>query len=95
MLQQDQNIPLAVYTVARDLNIAYDSQKDHRLGDWFTAERRGLSPDYNLLLRLLKRLRLEEIAALNYNFCKRYEAQMTGYAGFEKEMEKAREKLAD
>lgn len=95
MLQQQQNIPLAVYTVARDLNIAYESQKDHRLGDWFAAERRGLPPDYNLLLRLLKRLRLEEIATLNYNFCKRYEARMTGYAGFEKEMEKARKKLTD
>ena len=89
MLQQGQNMPLAIYSIARDLNIAYESQKNHSLGTWYSAESRWLPADYSLLLRMLSRLRLEEIAALNYHFCKQYKDQMLGYAGFEEEMDKA------
>ena len=89
MLQHQQNIPLAVYSISRGLNKAYEAQKEHTLGQWFIAERRGLPTDYNLLLRMLSRLRLEEITALNYYFCNKYKDQMIGYSGFGEEMEKA------
>ncbi|HEV7782924.1 MAG TPA: M48 family metallopeptidase [Chitinophagaceae bacterium] len=89
MLQHGQNKPLAIYSISRDLNIAYQAQKNHELGKWFSPETRGLPPDYNLLLRMLSRLSLDEIAALNYHFCKQYGEQMAGYDGFQEEMDKA------
>jgi hypothetical protein len=89
MLQHQQNIPLAVYSIARGLNKAYEAQKDHTLGQWFISESRGLPEDYNLLLRMLSRLRLEDIAALSYHFCKKYKDEMAGYAGFDEELAKA------
>jgi hypothetical protein len=42
---------------------------------------------------LLSRLRLEEIAALNYYFCNQYQDQMVGYAGFGEEMDKAKKRF--
>lgn len=89
MLQEQQHMPLAIYSITRDLNLAYQTQKKHELGKWFTAETRGLPQDYNLLLRMLSRLSLDDIAAINYYFCMRYKDQMAGYAGFREEMEKA------
>lgn len=89
LLQSGQNIPLAVYSIARGLNLAYEYQKNHTLGLWFTAETRGLPEDYNLLLRMLSRLTLQDIAELNYHFCKQYKEEMSEYAGFAEEMEKA------
>ena len=89
MLQNRENIPYAVYSVARGLNLAYESQKNHRLGTITDKESRGYPADYNLLLRIFDRLRLDEIAAINYYFCSHYLAQMTGYEGFDEEMKKA------
>ena len=86
-------MPLAIYSIARGLNLAWESQKNHTLGLLFTAESRGLPEDYNLWLRMLTRLSLDEIAALNYYFCKQYKEQMNGYAGFEEEMNKAIKKF--
>ena len=89
MLQHGKNVSLAIYSIARDINIAYETQKNHTLGEWFSAETRGLPADYNSLLRMLAKIKLDEIAALNYHFCKKYGDQMAGYAGFAEEMEKA------
>lgn len=89
MLQGGENIPFAVYSIARDLNLAYEKQKAHRLGTMTDKETRGYRADYNLLLRMVDRLRLEELADLNYYFCTRYKDQLSGYAGFEEEMKKA------
>ncbi len=93
MLANKKNMPLAIYSIARGLNLAWDSQKNHTLGLLFVAEGRGLPEDYRLWLRMLTRLSLDEIAALNYYFCKQYKDQMTGYAGFEEEMNKAFKKF--
>ncbi len=89
MLQNSENIPFAAYSVARALNFVYDNQQNHRLGLVTDKETRSYPANYNLLLRMIDRLRLDEIANLNYYFCRQYQAQMTGYAGFEEEMNKA------
>ena len=89
MLQNDENFPYAVYAIARDLNLIYENQKKHNVGVVTTKEARGYPADYNLLLRMLDRLRLEEIASLNYNFCMQFKAQMSDYAGFNEELNKA------
>lgn len=89
ILQSGENTPFAVYSIARCLNNIYDNQKNHKLGIVTDKEARGYPDDYNLLLRLLDRLRLDEIANMNYNFCSQYKGQMSLYAGFEEEWNKA------
>ncbi len=95
MLQQGDNIPVAVYSSARDLIFFYIGRRDHTIGTMFSAEAKWFPADYNLLLRMLTRLRLEEIAGVNYYFCKKYESQMTGYAGFSEEMDKATKSMSN
>jgi hypothetical protein len=90
LLQANKNVPLAVYSVARCMNLIYEKQKDHKLGLAIETESKGNASDYNLLLRMLSRLRLDEIADLNYFFCKKYADQAKNYPGFEIEMNKVR-----
>jgi len=90
MLQDGQHKPLAIYSIARALNEIYQHQKDHKLGLIIETENRYYKEEYNLLLRMLYRLRLYEIAELNYHFCKQHENEMTGYEGFADEMKKAK-----
>lgn len=91
MLQEGKYLPLAVYSVARDLNMLYKYQKEHQIGLITDTESRYFSAGYNLLLRMLYRLRLGEIAELNAAFCTFYQEQMKGYEGFAEEMKKAME----
>lgn len=91
LLQVKDNVPLAVYSIARDLNLIYEAQKNHTLGTIINREDKFYPDDYNLLLRMLNRLQLSEIANLSYHFCSKYEAMMKGYEGFEKEMRKAKQ----
>ncbi|HWJ26762.1 MAG TPA: hypothetical protein VNS32_09475, partial [Flavisolibacter sp.] len=76
------------YSIARDLNLLFQRQKDHKLGD-IEKESRTYPADYNLLLRLIDRLTLSEMASINYYFCRKYEAQMKDYNGFAEEKNKA------
>lgn len=89
MLQDNRYIPLAVYSVARDLNRVYEHQQKHELGLITDTESRFFTENYNEFLRMLYRLRLNEIAELNAAFCSAYKNQMTGYEGFSAEMIKA------
>jgi Zn-dependent protease with chaperone function len=89
LLQTGENTPLAVYSIARCLNDIYDSQKNHKLGSRIDTESKGYPEGYNLLLRMLNQIRLDEIASVNYHFCKQYETEMKNYAGFREEMNKA------
>lgn len=88
MLQGRDYTSLAVYSIARDLNILFQKQKDHTLAD-IEKETRTFPADYNLLLRMIDRWRLDEIASINYYFCRKYAAQMNGYNGFADEEKKA------
>ncbi len=90
MLQANKHIPLAVYSIARDLNLIYKRQKEHQLGLIIDSESRYFTEEYNTLLRMLYRLRLNEIAGLNANFCSFYQQQMKNYQDFEEEMTKAK-----
>jgi Zn-dependent protease with chaperone function len=90
MLDAKENMQLAVFSIARSLNMIYENQKTHTMGDLVSAETRGYPDDYNLLLRMLSRLRLEEVANVSYYFCNQYASVMKDYPGFEAEMNKAR-----
>jgi hypothetical protein len=94
MLQNGDYTSLAVYSVARDLNILFQRQKDHKLED-IEKETRTYPADYNLLLRMVDRWRLDEIAAVNYYFCKKYASQMTGYNEFAEEKRQAQKNFLD
>jgi hypothetical protein len=91
LLQAQDHVPLAVYSIARDLNKIYEGQRDHTLGTLISREDKFFPDDYNLLLRMLNKMQLFEIATLNYHFCNKYESMMKGYEGFDKEMRKAKE----
>ena len=88
-MEQKENTSLAIFSVARCLNMIYEKQQEHKLGLTIDAENKNYSKDYNLLLRMLSRLRLDEIAAINYNFCKQYKEEMKNYSGFAEEIKKA------
>lgn len=91
MLQHGDNLPFAIYSISRALNKIYISQKQHQLGMITEKEDRAYPMEYNLLLRMFDRLRLDEIAELSFQFCSYYQSQMNGYKEFETEMEKAKQ----
>jgi len=90
MLQQQENLQFAIFSVARCLNMLYEAQKNHWLGKATVKENREYTNDYNLLLRMIDRLKLDEIADLSYSFCRYYQVLMEGYEGFDNEFKKAR-----
>jgi hypothetical protein len=89
MLQQQENMSWAIYSVARCLNKIYECQRDHQLGTMVDTESKGYPDDYNALLRLLNRVRLDEVAALSIHFCEKYGKQMEGDEAFAREKSKA------
>ncbi|MCX6316336.1 MAG: M48 family metallopeptidase [Bacteroidetes bacterium] len=91
LLQEGKNTTMAIYSIARDLNLLYQQQKDHTLGLSVDSENRQYPESYNLLLRMLYRIRLEEIADLAYYFCTAYSEQMKDYAAFAAEWNKAKQ----
>ncbi len=88
-LQAGENVPMAVFSIARCLNDLYDKQKDHKLGLSIDTENKNYPADYNQLLRMLSKLRLEEIAAINYQFCMEKQDQMKNYKGFAEQLKRA------
>ncbi|MBI5371563.1 MAG: M48 family metalloprotease [Sphingobacteriales bacterium] len=91
LLKSGQHRSYAIYSVARVLNGLYDAQLNHRFGLVTEKENRTNSGNYNLLLRMLDRVRLDELAALSYYFCTQFRQEMAGYTAFEAEWKKAQE----
>ncbi len=89
MLQEKKHVPLAIYSVARNLNIIYQQQKEHKLGLITDSENKKYTEGYNLLLRMLSRIRLNELAEMNEAFCSYYSNQMNNFKAFTEEHEKA------
>ena len=89
LLQTGENIAMAVYSVSRCLNEIYEKQQQHKLGLTIDTENKRFPEDYNGLLRFLNKIRLDEIASINYYFCQQYQGLMKNYTGFAEEMSKA------
>lgn len=85
MIQEQKFMPYAVFSVARCLNKIYEEQKNHTLGLQIDTENKAFADDYNLLLRLLSRIRLQEAGLLSLHFCASYNEQMKPYLDFQKE----------
>ena len=93
MLQDYEYKPYALFSIARALNDMYEGRENHSLGLKTEGETRGFPQDYNLLLRMVSRLKLDEIAALSYYFCKEHRSEMSVYIGFEEEYSKAKMRI--
>lgn len=89
LLQSEEHRAFAIYSVARCLNRIYLCQKEHTLGLAIDVEHKSRREDYNLLLRMLRKIRLDEIASMNYQFCSKHRESMKGYKPFEDEGRKA------
>jgi Zn-dependent protease with chaperone function len=85
LLQEKKEEPFAIYSIARCFNAIYEKQKNHKLGLAIDVENNQYNSDYNLLLKMLSRLSLPEIAAINYHFCKTNLTAGLTYKGFEQE----------
>jgi len=82
LLQLEKFRPLAIYSIARDLNQLYKRQREHALGLSVDAENRNYPEAYNLLLRMLYRVKLDELAELANHFTAQYEQEMKDYPAF-------------
>ncbi len=89
LLQVQQEKPFAIYSIARCFNKMYDKQKNHHLGEAIDDENKYFDDDYNLLLKMVNKLSLQEIAALNYHFCKTNLTTGQLYKNFETEWKTA------
>lgn len=87
LMQNGNNVAYAVYAVTRAFNKIYAAQQNHKLGTITEKETRGYPEDYNLLLRMIDKLRLDEVAAICYHFASLHKKEATGYPGFDKELD--------
>jgi Zn-dependent protease with chaperone function len=83
LLQSNKELPYAIYSIGRCFNTIYEKQKNHSLGLAIATENKNFNTDYNQLLKLLSKVSLDEIAAINYFFCKEHAMQGLTYKGFE------------
>lgn len=87
LLQNGNHVPYAVFAVTRALNKIYAAQRNHTLGNITDKETRGYPADYNELLRMIDKLRLDEVAAISYQFATLHKNEAAAYPGFNKELD--------
>jgi Zn-dependent protease with chaperone function len=85
LLQDEKYSRYAAYSVARCLNLLYEQQQRHLLGKVIDTEGPEHSVGYNLLLRLLGRIRLQELANLSFHFCRKHKEHVMDWPEFVKE----------
>jgi hypothetical protein len=94
LLDEEGYKDYAAYAVLRSLNRIYQHQKDHSLGLVTDKETRYYSADYNLLLRMIDRLKLDDIANLAFQFAKKYN-HLSSYKEFAEEMRTAQKNKSE
>ncbi|MFY7899164.1 MAG: M48 family metallopeptidase [Chitinophagaceae bacterium] len=85
LLQNNQHRAYAIYSIARCFNLMYEAQKNHTLGKYVDKENRYFSADYNKILRFIDKVKIYELASINYFFCEQYKSQMQQFPAFMKE----------
>jgi len=88
LLENERGNQFAIYSAVRSFNRLWYLQKNHQLNQSIERENKSYPEQYNLLLRLLDRLRLDELVSLNTAFAARYAEQMKTYPGFAAELDK-------
>lgn len=89
LLKAGMHRTYALYATARVLNALYEAQLTHKFGLVAEKENKTRLPEYNQLLRMFDRLRLDELAEISFQFCKQYRTEMAGYTSFENEWQTA------
>jgi predicted Zn-dependent protease len=87
LLENEPGNGFAIYSVVRCFNRLWYLQKNHQLLGSIEKEDPSFPAPYNLLLRMLDRLRLDEIVSLNTAFAAGYAEQMKTYPGFAAELD--------
>jgi Zn-dependent protease with chaperone function len=90
LLENEPDNAYAVFSVVRSFNRLWNLQKNHNLHQSIEKENKSFPANYNVLLRLLDRLRLDEIVSLNKAFAAKYAEQMKTYPGFATELDTLR-----
>lgn len=88
LLGKEQDNKTAIYTIVRAWNDVYLNQKVHKLGLKVDTEDKTYPSTYNNLLRMIGRIKLDEILALNTAFCKKYYEQMKDIPAFKTELKR-------
>lgn len=87
LFKNGNDVPYAVFAVTRALNKLYTAQRNHTLGTITEKETKGYPADYNLLLRMIDRLRLDELGAIGYQFATQHKNEAAAYPTFAKELD--------
>ena len=82
LLQKDPDDAYLVAQTGRLLNGIYGAQKGHTLGKVTDLPSSGYPANYNLLLQFIQNLYLEDVAAIDYYYLKKYHPKLDGYASF-------------
>ena len=87
-LQLKDLAALAHNSVLRCLLQLYEDQQEHTFGKAVDTENKFFPADYNLLLRMLSRIRLDELAAITKAYAAKHNATMQVYPEWQKQMQK-------
>lgn len=79
LLQENKHTDYAVFGILRCLTDIYTLQKSHTLGNYIEVENRYRKPEYNQLLRMLSRLKLNDIASIGKSFIEVHHSRMQQY----------------
>ena len=90
-LQVKDLAPLAQNSVLRCLLQLYEDQQQHTFGKAVDTEDKFFPADYNLLLRMLSRIKLDELAALTKAYAAKHNATMQSYSEWQKQMPKVKQ----
>lgn len=86
-LLQNISDPYLITQVGKIFNGMYDAQKRHTLNKIIQLPAPGYNSNYNLLLEFIQKLYRYDIAAINYNFLKKYSQQIKDYPAFTNEFD--------
>lgn len=79
MMNDAERKAYATYSTLRCLLTIYEEQQNHTLGKSIDHENKYFAEDYNLLLRMLGRISLEEIKDISKAFTTQYTSTMSEY----------------
>lgn len=88
LLNREPGNKTAIFSIARAWNDVYQSQMVHKLGLKVETEDKTYPAGYNNLLRMVGRIKLDEILALNTAFCKMYYEEMKDIPAFKAELKR-------
>lgn len=91
LLQEYPDDPFLVTHIGRVLNSCYESQKAHILGKLIDLPSPGFSDSYNVLLRMLQNLGLDEFPAISFYYLEAYQSKLNTYTAFNRELDKSRQ----